>query len=592
MAAREQMGTDIPQSTVDRIAAGFQSVLAGAGRALVRGGEAVRYAISGVGPETWMGPAQPLVPTHEETKGRQFDYPFGANLQFQPRQEAGGGISFAQLRGLAESYDLLRLAIETRKDQIESIPWEIVPTDPKADVLGFATEIKRVKDFLEYPDKEHSWDQWLRMSLEEVLVTDAWCVYPQMTRGGQLYALELVDGATIKRLIDEDGRTPVPPDPAYQQILKGLPTSDYSRDDLLYRMRNPRVHKMYGYSPVEQVIVTVNIALRRQLHQLNFYTEGNVPEAIAGVPATWTMDQIKAFQLWWDSLMEGNLAQRRHMKFIPAMDGIVFPKEAVLKDEYDEWLARIICYAFSIAPNALIRQVNRAQAEQVAETAKEEGLIPLLNWIATQLNFIIRRSLGAPLLQFKWNLREITDPAVRAEVHAKYITAQVLTPDEVREELGRPALTPEQRALAFPEIDPMTGLPIAPPGAPGSTEPSARVVDAFRSVAGDKGAASTGEDRTTQAFREVLAGKMYRAGPGVVVVKPEIYLGDTMVRVMPADPPDVSVTVNGADVSKGIAAPPKPLVEKTIKSFKARRNPETGDLEGTSEERVVRKEAA
>ena len=585
MAAREQMGTDIPQSTVDRIAAGFQSVLAGAGRALVRGGEAVRYAISGVGPETWMGPAQPLVPTHEETKGRQFDYPFGANLQFQPRQEAGGGISFAQLRGLAESYDLLRLAIETRKDQIESIPWEIVPTDPKADVLGFATEIKRVKDFLEYPDKEHSWDQWLRMSLEEVLVTDAWCVYPQMTRGGQLYALELVDGATIKRLIDEDGRTPVPPDPAYQQILKGLPTSDYSRDDLLYRMRNPRVHKMYGYSPVEQVIVTVNIALRRQLHQLNFYTEGNVPEAIAGVPATWTMDQIKAFQLWWDSLMEGNLAQRRHMKFIPAMDGIVFPKEAVLKDEYDEWLARIICYAFSIAPNALIRQVNRAQAEQVAETAKEEGLIPLLNWIATQLNFIIRRSLGAPLLQFKWNLREITDPAVRAEVHAKYITAQVLTPDEVREELGRPALTPEQRALAFPEIDPMTGLPVVPGSALSAQgEPSAKVVDAFRSVAGDKGAAATGEDKTTRAFREVLAGKYLRAQPGVIVVKPEIVLGDTLIRVMAPEAPEVTVNNYGDKP----APLPAGQVVRSVKKIRGRRL-DDGSMEADVEERMVTK---
>jgi hypothetical protein len=27
---------------------------------------------------------------------------------------------------------------------------------------------------------------------------------------------------TIKRLINDTGRTPAPPDPAYQQILKGL----------------------------------------------------------------------------------------------------------------------------------------------------------------------------------------------------------------------------------------------------------------------------------------------------------------------------------------------------------------------------------
>jgi hypothetical protein len=36
---------------------------------------------------------------------------------------------------------------------------------------------------------------------------------------------ELIIGATIKPLIGEDGRSPEPPDPAYQQILKGVPAA-------------------------------------------------------------------------------------------------------------------------------------------------------------------------------------------------------------------------------------------------------------------------------------------------------------------------------------------------------------------------------
>lgn len=598
MAAREQMGTAIPQSTVDRIAAGFQSVMTGAGRVFQRAGESVRYLLSGVGPETWMGPAQPLRPSHQETAGRQFDYQFGVNLQFQPRQEQGGGISFAHLRGLADSYDLLRLAIETRKDQIEGIPWDIIPLDAKADPAPLAMEIKRVKDFLRYPDREHSWDQWLRMAMEEVLVTDAWCVYPRLTRGGGLYSLDLVDGATIKRVIDEEGRTPTPPDPAYQQVIKGIPTADFTRDDLLYRMRNPRVHRLYGYSPVEQVIVTVNIAMRRQLHQLNYYTEGNVPEAIAGVPAAWTMEQIKQFQIWWDSLMEGNLSQRRHMKFIPQMDGIVFPKEALLKDEYDEWLARIICYAFSIAPTALIRQVNRASGQQIAQTAKEEGLLPLLNWLATQMTYIVNRSLGAPLLQFQWNYEKITDPSVRATVHSTYISSQVMTPDEVREEIGLLPMTPEQRAAAWPQIDPLTGMPVTPGAQPGDDA----VTAAFREVAGGgggpaapsaapSGAAAAPSDAVVAAFRS--AAKVHRAtaGPGVVVVRPEVHLGDTMIRVMPPDTPDVHVTVNGSDVQRGTVPPVKqPLVEKHLRRVRGHRDKVTGELVAEVEDRIVRKE--
>jgi hypothetical protein len=69
--------------------------------------QATRYAITGVSPDTWFGPLQPLAPmAPPEVKGRQFDYPFGANLNYIPRAE--DGISFAELRGLADARDRIR----------------------------------------------------------------------------------------------------------------------------------------------------------------------------------------------------------------------------------------------------------------------------------------------------------------------------------------------------------------------------------------------------------------------------------------------------------------------------------------------------
>ena len=79
--------------------------------------QATRYAITGVSPQSWFGPQQPLEPqAPSDVKGRQFDYAFGANLNYVPRSE--GGISFAELRALADSLPLLRAVIETRKDQV------------------------------------------------------------------------------------------------------------------------------------------------------------------------------------------------------------------------------------------------------------------------------------------------------------------------------------------------------------------------------------------------------------------------------------------------------------------------------------------
>ena len=95
------------------------------------------------------------------------------------------------------------------------------------------------------------------MLLEDMLVIDAATLYPRYTRGGSLYSLDIIDGATIKPLIGEDGRSPEPPDPAYQQILHGVSAADFSADELLYLPRNVRAHRLYGMSPVEQIALTV-----------------------------------------------------------------------------------------------------------------------------------------------------------------------------------------------------------------------------------------------------------------------------------------------------------------------------------------------
>jgi hypothetical protein len=88
------------------------------------------------------------------------------------------------------------------------------------------------------------------------------------------------------------GRTPDLPLPAYQQVLKGVPAVDYTRDELIYMPRNRRVNKVYGFSPVEQIVQTVNIAIRRSLYQLQYYTEGSTPDLLFACPPDWQMSQI------------------------------------------------------------------------------------------------------------------------------------------------------------------------------------------------------------------------------------------------------------------------------------------------------------
>jgi hypothetical protein len=99
-------------------------------------------------------------------------------------------------------------------------------------------------------------------------------------------------------------------------------------------------------SPVEQIALTVNIALRRDAMTLDYYRAGSAPDSFATLPKEWTMDQIGQFQDYFDALMAGNSARRRMIKFMPADFHLQEVRQPPLKDQYDEWLARIVCYAF------------------------------------------------------------------------------------------------------------------------------------------------------------------------------------------------------------------------------------------------------
>jgi hypothetical protein len=381
-----------------------------------------------------------------EVKGRRWDYPFGANLNYIPR--ADDGVSFAELRGLADALPLLRAVIETRKDQIAAQSYAIRPRDRKASPAA-AQAIEAVTRFLARPDRRHSFADWLRMLLEDLLVIDAATLYPRFNRGGSLYALDVIDGATIKPLIGEDGRAPEPPDPAYQQILKGVPAADFSVEELLYLPRNVRAHRLYGMSPVEQIALTVNIALRRDAATLDYYRAGSTPDAFATLPKEWTADQIRSFQDYFDALMSGNLARRRQTKFMPADFKLIEARQPPLKDQYDEWLARLICYAFSVPVSAFVSQVNRATGETLRQQATQEGLVPLKAWVKNALDHAICVCMNEPSLEFVWVGDDAVDPLEQAQTLQILVGAGIKTREEARADLG---------------LGPTSG---APPNAPG-----------------------------------------------------------------------------------------------------------------------------
>lgn len=424
----------------------------------------------------WFGPLPPMHPiAPPEVAGRVLDYVPGYNLNTRPR--AYEDIDFAALRALAEAYDPLRLVIERRKDQMARLKWTIrVKHDgpgrrPKMSALpaSMRDRIGDIASFLRRPDYEVSFRSWLRSLVEDLFVIDAPSLYCDRDRFGSLVALRVIDGATVKRVIDDYGRMPRPLrwtgesftwngaeitrenyaamgfhahggliyPPAFQQILHGLPAVSLTTRDLIYRPFNLRPGHIYGSSQVEHVVTTVNIAMRRQFSQLEYYREGNEPQALFTLPPSWTPDQVQRFQDYWDNLHAGHLGKRRRLRFMAGEKGSFVPlQEPPLKNEFDEWLVRVICFAFSYPPNAFVHQLNRATSEQHEQQAETEGLEPTKAWVADLINEVVEREFGTDEIEFAWAEEDDIDPKRQAEVLTAYIDSGALTINEARERLG------------------------------------------------------------------------------------------------------------------------------------------------------------
>ncbi len=413
-----------------------------------------------LGPGTPIEPREPL-----GTEPRRWLYTPGINIATAPRTLPGLS-TFQQLRNFAASYDVLRVCIETRKQQLRGLKWDVVVREPsRTRGSDFSADIEQALAFLSHPDGRMSFSSWINVLLEDALVIDALTIYKRRDRSGRLLALEVVDGSTIKPLIDEYGRPPAPPTPCYQQFAYGFPWCDFTSAEILYRPYNPRSFVNYGFSPVEQLTVSVTIALARQITALNHYKEGNAPAGFGEVPKEWTTGMIREFEEIFNGLLAGDFAARSRIKMVPS--GFNFKpwidSSTTFNTTYDEYLARTVCAAFGVPPTQFIRSFNRATAEAVDDASSVAGFDPLKEFVERLMDEILIApdGLNMPHLRFTFTTNKLDDEQLDLQKNIEYLKAGVLSIDDVLVKLGMEPIgvgrfitVPGQGAIPLDQIFP------------------------------------------------------------------------------------------------------------------------------------------
>ena len=452
-------------------------------------GSSVALPRNPIWPNVPFNPGNPLVPgainpVREDGRAdpRRYEYQVAQNINITETRL----IPFKTLRATADQVDIIRRCIEVVKSKVTGMDWDIILSNDASERIAaesgkdhvramaearqkFTEDIARVRDFMENPDKANglTYADWMNLLLEEVLVLDALAIWPQSSVGGDLYGLQILDGATIKPLIDDRGMRPMPPNPAFQQILYGFPRSEFmapmemedadgefTADELIYLVKNRRSWTIYGFSPVERALPLADIYLRRQQWIRAEYTDGVLPELMFKTDATFggNPELLRAYENIFNDDLAGQTAQRKRSRLLPAgMEPVQFDGYGEkFKDVLDNYLVTSICGHFGVLPSEIGFSGSGslgASGLQEGESLSAEtiGIVPLTQWLSRQISNICYLYLEMPReLEFKIMFESKIDTEAEARKVDIELKNGGRTVNEARSAMGLPLLDTPQ----------------------------------------------------------------------------------------------------------------------------------------------------
>jgi len=405
--------------------------------------------------------------------------------------------------------------------------------------------IKELTAFWDAPDpiRQFGFDDWLKLLVENILVIDAPTIFPHPTwqpgrgrLGSDLYALEILAGDTIKPLIDVRGAPPQPPNPAYQQFLWGIPRVElqqelldattrpvsalpadgvttwsvpndqadlYQNPQLYYPVYNPQDDSLYGFPNIEQIILTVNLALKRQQWWTGYFTDGTIPAGLLHLPEDWNPSDIREYEETWNALLSTEQAWKHRVKAIPGSTGFSQLKPMIGTDAgitaFDEWLARLTCLGLDVTPDEIGLQPRSGLGGGGYSAAQEnvtyrKSLKPVTNWVEKLARRINERHFRRPDLVTIFMYEEAEDALKHAQEDEILVRSGIKTQIECRQDRGldpyekgmgsKPMLILRNGALLLSDVDAMStsmvepaapGVPLQPPqpAMPGQPAPPA-----------------------------------------------------------------------------------------------------------------------
>ena len=393
---------------------------------------------------------------------RVMDYPVGVNIAVRTRQ-SWNLMSFDTIKALIDGYDVARMCINHKIDELRSMEPMFVPADGYAGAhVDEACDTARAA--MEFPDRELPFDGWLNKLMENALRYDTPCLYRRRNLSGEVIGLDVVDGTTIYPYIDERGRKPRPPAPAYYQLIHGTVWDHFTTNDLIYQPFRPQSNHPYGLAPMESLLLTANTDIRFQWHFMQMFTDGSIPGGFVEVPPDISSpDQVAEWQDYWDAMVLGDQAKMHQLLAVPNGTKVTGTKPDAFDSSFPEYLMARTCAAYGVVPQdlGLVKDVNRANGETQVDIQFRVNTLPWVRWVEGIVSRYLRYDLGLPVKMQLDTGRDKEDRLAEAQAWQIYVQTGFASADEARQELLGMEIDSERPVPRF-ILDPRTGpIPLA-----------------------------------------------------------------------------------------------------------------------------------
>jgi hypothetical protein len=409
------------------------------------------------------GPGTPLRPyIGISVPPRVNDYPVGVNIAVRTRQ-SWNLMSFDTIKALIDGYDVARMCINHKIDELRSMEPMFVPADGHSGAaVDAACDTARAA--MEFPDRELPFDGWLNKLMENALRYDTPTLYRRRNLNGDVIGLDVIDGTTIYPYIDERGRKPRPPAPAYYQLIHGTVWDHFTSNDLIYQPFRPQSNHPYGLAPMESLLLTANTDIRFQWHFMQMFTDGSIPGGFVEVPPDISSpDQVAEWQDYWDAMVLGDQAKMHQLLAVPNGTKVTGTKPDAFDSSFPEYLMARTCAAFGVVPQdlGLVKDVNRANGETQVDIQFRVNTLPWVRWIEGIATRYLRYDLGLPVKMQLDTGRDKEDRLSEAQAWQIYVQSGFASADEARQELLGLEIDSERPVPRF-VLDPRTGpIPLA-----------------------------------------------------------------------------------------------------------------------------------